>query len=164
MDAASSLPKSTGRNNRGAGTTPGRHMIEMRSGSNRFPRDPGATVADTMCQRAVGHYCPSQRRNTKPRSSACECDSDRLTCLGTRFGVSRLGGDRGDDATWSSACTTEAGEYLLEKTVSVPTKIRPDEETVIGRFVKLGTDGLLEVGDGYAWDGPSGRPSTPRTS
>jgi hypothetical protein len=47
-------------------------------------------------------------------------------------------------------------KYQLKKTVTVSTKIRPDEEKVIGRFVKLGTDGLLEIVDGYAWDGPSG--------
>ena len=47
-------------------------------------------------------------------------------------------------------------KYQLKKTVTVSTKIRPDEEKVIGRFVKLGADGLLEINDGYAWDGPSG--------
>ena len=47
-------------------------------------------------------------------------------------------------------------KYQLKKAIAVPTKIRPDEEKVIGRYIKLGTDGLLEISDGYAWDGPSG--------
>jgi hypothetical protein len=47
-------------------------------------------------------------------------------------------------------------KYQLKKKVAVSTKIRPDDEKVIRRFVKLGTDGKLEIDDGYAWDGPSG--------
>ena len=47
-------------------------------------------------------------------------------------------------------------KYQVKRTVAVQTKIHPDVEKVIGRFIKLGTDGLLEIGDGYAWDGPSG--------
>jgi hypothetical protein len=47
-------------------------------------------------------------------------------------------------------------KYQLKKAVVLPTKISPDEELAIGDFVKLGTDGVLEIGIGYAWDGPSG--------
>jgi hypothetical protein len=47
-------------------------------------------------------------------------------------------------------------KYQLKKAVVLPTKISPDEEKAIGDFVKLGTDGVLEIGNGYAWDGPSG--------
>ena len=47
-------------------------------------------------------------------------------------------------------------KYQLKKAVIVLTEIRPDEEKVIGGHIRLGTDGRLEIGDGYAWDGPSG--------
>ena len=47
-------------------------------------------------------------------------------------------------------------KYQLKRALTVSTEIRPDEEKVIGQFVKLGTDGVLAIDDGYAWDGPSG--------
>jgi hypothetical protein len=47
-------------------------------------------------------------------------------------------------------------EYQLKKTVTLSTRIRPDEEVVIDGFVRLGVDGTLEIRNGYAWDGPSG--------
>jgi hypothetical protein len=47
-------------------------------------------------------------------------------------------------------------KYQLKKPVSLPTRVLPDEESVIDGFVKLGVDGTLEIGNGYAWDGPSG--------
>jgi len=47
-------------------------------------------------------------------------------------------------------------KYQLKKTVTVPTRARPKEEKVIDGFVRLGVDGALEIGNGYAWDGPSG--------
>lgn len=47
-------------------------------------------------------------------------------------------------------------EYQLKKTVTLSTRILPDEEVVIDGFVRLGVDGTLEIRNGYAWDGPSG--------
>ncbi len=47
-------------------------------------------------------------------------------------------------------------EYQLKKTVTLSTRIRPDQEVVIDGFVRLGVDGALEIRNGYAWDGPSG--------
>lgn len=47
-------------------------------------------------------------------------------------------------------------EYQLKKTVTLSTRIRPDEEVVIDGFVRLGVNGALEIRNGYAWDGPSG--------
>lgn len=47
-------------------------------------------------------------------------------------------------------------KYQLKRPVIVATKIRPDEEKAIDPFIKLGTDGTLEISDTYAWDGPSG--------
>lgn len=47
-------------------------------------------------------------------------------------------------------------KYQLKRPVVVATKIRPDEEKTIDTFIKLGTDGTLEISDTYAWDGPSG--------
>lgn len=76
------------------------------------------------------------------------------TSVGTRFGAVGCGEDQGGDARWLSAFSTEAGTSINSITVS--TKLRPEEEKVVERFIKLGTDGQLEIGDGYAWDGPSG--------
>jgi len=47
-------------------------------------------------------------------------------------------------------------KYQLKKTVTLSTRIRPDEEVTIDGFVRLGVDGTLEIRNGYAWDGPSG--------
>jgi hypothetical protein len=47
-------------------------------------------------------------------------------------------------------------KYQLKKPVILLTRVFPDEAKVIGNFVKLGEDGALEIGNGYAWDGPSG--------
>lgn len=47
-------------------------------------------------------------------------------------------------------------KYQLKKPIIVSTKLRPEEEKVVERFIKLGADGQLEIGDGSAWDGPSG--------
>ncbi len=47
-------------------------------------------------------------------------------------------------------------KYQLKKTVTLPTRILPDDEKVIDGFVRLGVDGALEIANGYAWDGPSG--------
>ena len=47
-------------------------------------------------------------------------------------------------------------KYQLKKSGILPTKVLPDEAKAIGDFVKLGTDGALEIANGYAWDGPSG--------
>ena len=47
-------------------------------------------------------------------------------------------------------------KYQLKKAAAVLTEIRPDGDKVIERYIRLGTDGRLEIADGYAWDGPSG--------
>lgn len=47
-------------------------------------------------------------------------------------------------------------KHQLKEAVTLPTKLHPDEAKVIGDFVKLSVDGVLELGNGYAWDGPSG--------
>ena len=47
-------------------------------------------------------------------------------------------------------------KYQLKRAVSIQTELQPDGDKAIGDFVKLGADGLLELRNGYAWDGPSG--------
>ena len=47
-------------------------------------------------------------------------------------------------------------KYQLKEAAAVLTEIRPDGDKVIERYIRLGTDGRLEIADGYAWDGPSG--------
>jgi hypothetical protein len=47
-------------------------------------------------------------------------------------------------------------KYQLAGTVSVSTKLEPDNEVSIDDFITLRVDGMLEIRKGYAWDGPSG--------
>jgi hypothetical protein len=47
-------------------------------------------------------------------------------------------------------------KYQLAAPFAVTTKIRPETEKHVDQFVRLTTDGRLEIGAGYAWDGPSG--------
>ena len=47
-------------------------------------------------------------------------------------------------------------KYQLKKAMSVQTDVKSGADRAIGDFVKLSADGLLELKNGYAWDGPSG--------
>lgn len=47
-------------------------------------------------------------------------------------------------------------KYQLKKPMAVQTEVRSGADRAIGDFVKLSADGLLELKNGYAWDGPSG--------
>ncbi len=46
-------------------------------------------------------------------------------------------------------------KYVLACPFEVPTGIRPGHP-VASEFISLSTDGLLHIGAGYPWDGPSG--------
>lgn len=54
-------------------------------------------------------------------------------------------------------------KYQLATPCAFATKVQPDREKRIDHFVRLSTDGLLEIGAGYAWDGPSGPTVDTRT-
>jgi hypothetical protein len=47
-------------------------------------------------------------------------------------------------------------KYQLKGLLIVATGLRPETEAEIDHFVRLKVTGELEIGYGYAWDGPSG--------
>ena len=47
-------------------------------------------------------------------------------------------------------------KYQLKRSHTLTVEIHPDDEIAIGTFIRLTPDGTLSIGDGYAWDGPSG--------
>jgi hypothetical protein len=50
---------------------------------------------------------------------------------------------------------TSGYKYQLKKSYSIFISIKPDKN-IITKYISLNTNGLLFIGEGYAWDGPSG--------
>ena len=46
-------------------------------------------------------------------------------------------------------------EYQLAAAYELEIEIRPPSQ-IVTQYIALDTDGLLTIGEGYAWDGPSG--------